>query len=50
MSDSSPIFIYWYACSECGYETVAHGRVKCPDCGCGMTAAALAGSVVDDRQ
>jgi len=49
MSDKRPIYIYWMTCTECAYETAAHGRVKCPECGCGMTAAAIAGAVVDDR-
>jgi rubrerythrin len=44
-----PIYVYWYACSQCGYETAAHGRVACPDCGCGMTAAAFAGAIIDSR-
>ena len=45
-----PIYIYWKMCSQCGYETAAHGRVNCPDCSCGMTASALAGAIVDDRR
>jgi len=49
MSESNPIYVYWMACSECGYETAAHGRVNCPECDCRMTAAALVGAVVDDR-
>lgn len=53
MSDKSernkPIYIYWKQCSQCNYETAAHGRVKCPECNCGMTDIALAGAIVDDR-
>lgn len=46
---AEPIFIYWAMCSECGYETAVHGRVKCPDCNCLMTKTAEAGSILDSR-
>lgn len=47
--EQSPIYVYWRQCSECGYETAAHGRVKCPGCNRFMTSIALAGAVVDGR-
>lgn len=46
---NDPLFIFWKQCSQCAYETAAHGRVDCPECGCGMTSVALAGAIVDDR-
>jgi hypothetical protein len=50
MRGSQPIFVFWQQCSQCNYETAAHGRVKCPECECNMTSIAMAGSVVDDRK
>lgn len=50
MADATPIYVYWVRCPMCGYETVAHGRVDCPDCGDRLTSEAVAGAVVDDRQ
>lgn len=46
---TEPILIHWKVCSQCDYETAAHGRVKCPNCECGMTSVATAGSILDNR-
>jgi hypothetical protein len=46
---AQPILMFWQECTECHYETVAHGRVKCPNDETALTSVALAGSVVDDR-
>lgn len=46
----TPIFVFWVVCSDCDYETAAHGRVQCGKCGGRMKPAELAGSIVDDRK
>jgi len=49
MSDAQPLLIHWANCTQCNYETAVHGRVKCPNCECGMTKVALAGAIADTR-
>lgn len=39
------VYIYWQTCTECHTKRLAHGRVKCPDCDCRMTPAAIAGQI-----
>jgi hypothetical protein len=46
---SGPIYVYWAACTSCGYTTAAHGRVACPDCCETMVPHAIAGAVIDDE-
>ena len=46
----TPIYIYWMACPECGWETAAHGRVACPECHAQLELDDLAGAIVDDRE
>lgn len=45
---SEPRLIYWKQCSDCGYETFAHSRVACPDCGTTMAPQEVAGAVVEE--
>ena len=45
----NPVYVYWMKCSECTYETIAHGRVCCGDCGHIMKPTDIAGAVVDNR-
>jgi len=48
-SDDGNIQIDWYDCSECGNVVAANEKVKCSNCGCGMTAVSSAGDITDDR-
>lgn len=43
------IYIYWAACSSCGYTTAVHGRVKCPYCEEKLSPYEIAGEVADDE-
>lgn len=41
--------LWWYTCSQCGYEIMAGGKPRCRHCKCLMTKAAHGGFLTDDR-